>query len=216
MIHNIVNEEILNPFNPRYSFYIYENDVYDSLNCNFLKDFILNFEKDSLKKYPYYSDAGTGLGNNSLTSRYKHYNLLKIKETSYLKNIIRQSYNSFLNELNLNCDEKIYVQCWANVLRKGQKFNAHRHDLNNYGYLGGHICVSTYNTSTHYVLPYYEKPYALKNKNGMITLFPSWMKHYTDEVVSDEERITIAFDIKTKDAWINTKTDNDINHFEIV
>jgi hypothetical protein len=58
--------------------------------------------------------------------------------------------------------------------------------------------------------------YSIKNKNGMITLFPNWMEHYTDEVVSDEERITIAFDIKTKDTWDNTKTDIDINHFEVI
>tara|TARA_R110000822_G_C15113551_1_gene473223 strand:+ start:52 stop:702 length:651 start_codon:yes stop_codon:yes gene_type:complete len=216
MIHNIINERILNPFNPTYSFYLYEDNIQSSLKLDFLKQFILNFEKDCLKKYQSDSDAGTGLGLDSLTSRYKHYNLLKIKETSYLKDIIRQSYDNFLNQLNLNCDEKIYVQCWANVLRKGQKINAHRHDSNNYGYLGGHICVSTNNTSTNYVLPYYEKPYPLKNKNGVITLFPSWMEHYTDEVVNNEERITIAFDIKTKATWDNTITDNDINHYEII
>lgn len=216
MIHNIVNEKILNPFNPVYSFYIYENDVSINLNLNYLKHFILEFEKESLKKYPSYSDAGTGLGKDSLTSRYKYYNLLQIKETAYLKDVIRKSYDDFLSQLNLKSQGKIYVQCWANVLRKGQKITAHRHDLNNYGYLGGHICVSTNNTSTYYVLPYFEKPYAIKNKNGMITLFPGWMEHYTDEVVLDEERITIAFDIKTQDTWENTKTDIDINHFEIV
>jgi len=216
MIHNIINERILNPFNPVYSFYIYENDVLNNLKLDYLKKFILEFEKECLEKYKPYSDAGTGLGKDSLTSRYKYYNLLKIKETSYLKKIIRKSYDDFLNQLNLKSEENIYVQCWANVLRKGQKINAHRHDLNNYGYLGGHICVSTNDTSTHYVLPYFEKPYEIKNKNGMITMFPSWMEHYTDEVINNEERITIAFDIKTKDTWNNTNTDNDKNHFEML
>lgn len=216
MIYNIVNEKILNPFNPIYSIHIYENNIIDDLKLDFLKNFLLNFEKEAIKKYDYYSDGGTGLSKNSLTSRFKYYNLLKIKETSYLKNIIRKSYDDFLKQLNLNIEENIYVQCWANVMRKGEKINAHRHETNNYGYLGGHICVSTFNTSTHYVIPYFDKSYSIKNKNGMITLFPGWMEHYTDEVISDEERITIAFDIKTKDTWSDTKTDIDINHFEIV
>ena len=37
--------------------------------------------------------------------------------------------------------------------------------------------------------------YQLQNKDGTIVLFPSWLKHYTDDVKNDEERITLGFDL---------------------
>ena len=50
-----------------------------------LKQDILNLEKEIIEKYPPYSDGKTGLGNNSLTSRFKYYNLLQMDETKFLK-----------------------------------------------------------------------------------------------------------------------------------
>ncbi len=34
-----------------------------------------------------------------------------------------------------------------------------------------------------------------------MTLFPSFVGHRTDKYVGNEERISIAFDIKTKEDW---------------
>ena len=65
---------------------------------------------------------------------------------------------------------------------------------NNYSYLSGHICVHTENTYTHYASPYYGNVFSSENDLGKITLFPSWIEHYTDQCNTDL-RITIAFDI---------------------
>ena len=32
-------------------------------------------------------------------------------------------------------------------------------------------------------------------------MFPSWVKHFTDKVETEKERITIAFDIRTENAY---------------
>jgi hypothetical protein len=50
MIYNIVNEKVLNPFNPTYSIHIYEDNIINDLKLDFLKNFLLNFEKEALKK----------------------------------------------------------------------------------------------------------------------------------------------------------------------
>ena len=86
-------------------------------------------------------------------------------------------------------------------MRKNDKILKHSHANNNWDYLSGHICVSTKETYTHYVDPFYNTIFSSKNEIGKITIFPSWIKHYTDKVKSEEKRITIAFDIRNEEAY---------------
>ena len=85
-------------------------------------------------------------------------------------------------------------------MRKGEQIKTHSHAKNNYSYLSGHICVHTENTNTHYIAPYFINEFSSKNELGKITLFPSWLRHYTDEVNTDL-RITIAFDIIEEESF---------------
>jgi hypothetical protein len=39
------------------------------------------------------------------------------------------------------------------------------------------------------------------NEKNKITIFPSWMEHYTDRYRGDSPRITIAFDLYTEEAF---------------
>ena len=86
-------------------------------------------------------------------------------------------------------------------MRKNEKIFKHSHASNNWDYLSGHICVSTKETYTHYIDPFFNKVFSSKNEVGKITLFPSWIKHYTDEVKNEEKRITIAFDIRNEESY---------------
>jgi len=83
-------------------------------------------------------------------------------------------------------------------MRKGDKIKPHLHCTTPESYLGGHICVQTEGTSTHYINPINQindpEIYTSKNEIGKITLFQSNIPHYTDKV-SKGERITIAFDL---------------------
>ena len=195
-IYNFINEPLKNKFNPSFNYWMYENVL--ELNFEKLKQDILNLEKNMIEKYPSHdsalSDGNTGLGSDSLTSRFKHYNLLQLDETKFLKDMIRDKHDDFLETLEYEVGNTYYVQCWANVMRKGQQINKHYHAENNYSYLSGHICVHTENTYTHYASPYYGNIFSSENDLGKITLFPSWIEHYTDQCNTDL-RITIAFDI---------------------
>ena len=197
-IYNFVNEPLNNKFNPSYNYYMFE----DTLELDFkkLKQDILNLEKEIIKKYPAFSDGKTGLGESSLTSRFKYFNLLQIDETKFLKDIIRKKHDEFLIALEYEVGDSYYVQCWANVMRRGEQIKTHRHGWDNHCYLSGNLCVHTENTNTHYVSPYHDTTFSSKNELGKLTLFPQWVQHYTDEVNTDL-RITIAFDMLEEESF---------------
>tara|TARA_Y100000996_G_scaffold336236_1_gene272799 strand:+ start:296 stop:943 length:648 start_codon:yes stop_codon:yes gene_type:complete len=210
-IYNFVNEPLKNKFNPSFNYYIYENIL--ELNFQKLKQDILSLEKNMVEKYPPFSDGNTGLGDSSLTSRFRYFNLLQLEETKFLKDIIRKKHDDFLNTLEYEVGDNYYVQCWANVMRRGEQIKSHSHGIDNYCYLSGNICVHTENTNTHYISPYYINEFSSKNELGKITLFPSWLKHYTDEVNTDL-RVTIAFDIIQEKSFNVDVIDDMKNHWE--
>ena len=186
------------PFAAQWDYLLCEDDISDKLNFDNIINTILSNEKTVIQQYEYTDDWGTGLGPNSMTSRSNCYNLLKWPELAELKLAIRQTHDKFLSELRLPPEEVIYLQCWANVLRKGQNIKKHRHWGSPYAYLGGHICIRQNDTNTYYKHPYTDHDYKSPNESGKITLFPNWIEHWTDTHTADQERITIAFDIITK------------------
>lgn len=181
-------------FAPVFDYWMYENFV----DIGELKFLVLSKEREIIKSNPYTHDWNTGLGDNSMTSRSNCYNLLKWDEAHFVKEIIRSSHDNMITELGYEWQDRIYVQCWANVLRKGDSLKQHHHWDSPYTYLGGHICLDDYDTKTHYEIPYSKKLYSSENKRGKVTLFPNWLEHYTDEYNHDDVRVTVAFDIITE------------------
>jgi len=188
------------PFDVDYNFYIFENIIND-VNFDVVSNIIKSKEKTILEDSPKSNtDGDTGLGNDSLTSRFNYYNVLDWEDKNIQKiknsivNNINEIYEKILEEKPLN----LKIQCWANVMTKGQKIELHAHNTSNDCLLSGNICVDVDNTYTLYINPFKwfetKEIYSSKNEVGKITLFNSNLPHYTDEVLSDN-RITIAFDI---------------------
>ena len=156
---------------------------------------ILKNEPKIIKKYPptgfngLITDGNTGLGSGSLTSRFYHFNVLGWWGTRSLRKWIRKGY-----EIYNGVSGPLYVQCWANVMRKGEEIKSHNHSQNSntLDALSGHLCVQVDRfTSTYY------QGDPISNKNGAISFFPSSMYHWTDKYMGDSERITVAFDIRS-------------------
>jgi len=63
------------------------------------------------------------------------------------------------------------------------------------------------------VSPYNRKKYSSENKKGKITLFPNWLEHYTDVYEEDDTRVSIAFDIITKEVYNDDIFDNMKSHW---
>jgi len=203
------NETPRTRFAPVFNYYIYESTV-DVKN---LKSIILSKEKEIVRDYPYTSDWNTGLGDSSMTSRSNCYNVLKWEECFFLREIIRSSHDNFITTLGYDWEDEIYIQCWANVLRKNQHIKQHQHWNSEYTYIGGHLCLDDYDTHTNYVSPYNRKKYSSENKKGKITLFPNWLEHYTDVYEEDDTRVSIAFDIITKEVYNDDIFDNMKSHW---
>ena len=173
--------------------------ISSDVNVHKLSQQILRNEPKILNQYPptdfndEYSDGGTGLGLESLTSRFFHFNVLKWWGTGLLKKNIRNGYEKY-NKIK---NKPLYVQCWANVMRKGNKINSHVHNdphISSINALSGHLNVKVDGSTSTY---YNGEPKL--NIQGEMTFFPSWMPHWTDTYNGEEERITVAFDITSKD-----------------
>ena len=177
---------------------------------------ILKNELRIIKKYPPKSidlkedfDGMTGLGYNSLTSRSCHYNVLNWWGTGSLRKWMRAVYEKYNN---IRKERPLYVQCWSNVMRKGEQIKPHKHEASEgttpLHHLCGHLCVQVDgSTST-----YYEGERIL-NECGMMTFFPAYMNHWTDMYKNNGERITIAFDILNEDFYNWDIRDEYKNHW---
>ena len=157
-------------------------------SCYKLKDMILEMY-----------DCTEVIGTKT-TSLYKNYNLLLFPFPGFheLFHAIRDevSYHlrtgtAFLHE------KKLYLQCWLNYYEPGQFIPYHGHWEKELNTLHGHFCVKGHNTVTTYQTEEGEKE--IINKEGQIVLTDSdGFKHRTWP--SEEERITIAFDIVPRES----------------
>ena len=190
------------PFAIDYTFYVFENIIND-VDFSAVSKIIKSKEKKIIRSSPKSNgDGNTGLGDNSLTSRFGYFNVLKWQEPDIqkIKDHIIDNVSKFYNRILQEKPTDLKIQCWANVMRKGQQIKPHVHDTSSNCLLGGHICVDVDNTSTHYINPFKyfsgdnQETYSSKNEVGKITLFSDNIPHYTDKVIS-KDRVTIAFDI---------------------
>ena len=197
--------ETYTPFAAAWEYFFCEDVLTVSLDE--VKKEILDREKSIIEEHEFEDDWGTKLGANSLTARSNKYNLLRFESAGVLRKYIKETHDRFVKELGAPSPPVIYAQGWANVMRKGDQIAVHSHGKDPYGYLSGHICVQVTNTNTNYYNPYGGDPCSSENKAGKITLFPNWVKHGTDKVVDDQERITIAFDIYTEQGYNESISD---------
>jgi hypothetical protein len=199
----------ISPFAPEWNYIIAESKI-ENINFNKVKEFLLKKENEILSlptetfKNPnnkeIIKDGYTGLGN-STTSRFTSYNVLRFenKEIKKIKDNINNAHNVLLKSLNFKKPDKLFIQCWYNVMKKGQSIKPHVHDGSNLSYLSGHICVTTNDTYTGYITSFhqmnYPEVYKITTEQNKLTLFQSCVPHFTSSVNNNDYRITIAFDL---------------------
>jgi len=205
-IINFKSAQKNNFFAPEWNYYIFESKIH-KINFNNLSKFLLKKEKEILKlpltvnKEGKITDGYTGLGKNSITMRFNRYNVFnwKNKNISLLKENIINFHNNIINYFKLPPVNELYIQCWVNIMRKGEKIQPHIHGVKPDTYLGGHICIQCNNTSTNYINPINQindpEIYSSKNEIGKITLFQNNIPHFTDIQNTNNKRITLAFDL---------------------
>jgi len=224
MIKNLFeNQKSHTPFAPVYAIPFWNSEVFIQTEINMLIEKILSKEKEIINSNPHLTyDGGTGLGANSLTAKFAGYNILQWdndgsdyvvrKFKVWLHNAIREMCE-YVNEDIMEL--KPWAQCWANVLRKGEKLNPHQHSSDAFSFLSGNVCLQAEGTSTVYQNPFSMNAAALTNVPGTMTLFPEHIIHWTTPNPNEKERITLGIDIVTEYSLFNAPDrDRDIKHFE--
>ena len=204
--YRFISKPPVSPYAPQWDFRV-GTSLCEDIDTNSLSEFLLSKEKE-VKKLPTSvdrsgaeTDGYTGLGSNSTTAKFQHYNILTWSHPEITK--LRSNIAKKLLEYNSACGVKtpnvIYIICWYNVLRFGQKIKPHHHSLDPDCYLSGHFNVQVNDTSTGYMSPVNQindyNMVDIKNIPGELTLFPSHIFHYTTPHYSFKPRITIAFDL---------------------
>ena len=206
----------VSPYAPQWDFRV-GTSMCDNIDTNSLSKFLLSKEKE-VKKLPTAvgengnkSDGYTGLGLNTTTAKFQSYNILTWShpEIKKLRSNIARSIFVYNNECGNTTPNVLWIQCWYNVLRFGQKIKPHMHSMGPHSYLSGHFNVQVNDTSTAYMSPANQINHPdvidIKNVPGELTLFPSYIFHYTTPHYSFKPRITIAFDVS-----LNRYSNNEI------
>ncbi len=197
--------EPLTKYAPSWDFSIGLTQWKDSQNqISNIKKWLLDNEQRILKEFSVNFDGGTGLGNDSVTSRFGRYNLFQfsneLPELASLLNFFRHSYLDFIRKDQSEIKDTSIV-CWFNVVKNQQKIEKHHHGAGHDVYLSGNFMCDDYATKTIYQCPFdvnVELP--VINQKGMLSLFPTCLPHYTTTYESDsEQRVSIAFDIRLDD-----------------
>jgi hypothetical protein len=199
---------------PSWSYFIGIDNIFTFNECDEIKNILLDKEISLLNETNQnldqdiesgiIRDGGTGLGNSSITSRFIYFNVLNwdYDFSNKLKKHLNQSIKIYLQQYELSYDE-CYVKCWFNVLRNGQKILKHHHSDHPYTLIGGHLTICTQETHTYYENPFTNEVAKIKNTIGDLTLFPNWIKHWTDSYEGNDVRISIALDVSYKKAIDN-------------
>tara|TARA_B100001741_G_C16440159_1_gene545256 strand:+ start:178 stop:834 length:657 start_codon:yes stop_codon:yes gene_type:complete len=196
----------VSPYAPDWDFRI-GTSLCEDIDTNSLFKFLLSKEKE-VKKLPtsvdingMLSDGNTGLGFRSTTAKFQSYNIFSWNhpEIKKLKSNIAKNIILYNDECG-NETPELWIHCWYNVLRFGQSIKPHPHSLEPTSYLSGHFNVQVNDTSTVYMTPVNQlnkrAEIDIKNIPGELTLFPSYIFHYTTPHYSFRPRVTIAFDIQ--------------------
>ena len=127
-----------------------------------------------------------------------------------LMSCINKAATSILHFLKIGYDAFEVTGCWANVLAKGAAHRAHSHPnnfLSGVYYVRTHPGTNTINfhdprSQTGIIRPPVVELSAENTdqvvvgvKNGTLLIFPSYLQHSVDTNTSEEERVSISFNI---------------------
>jgi len=174
----------------------------DTTSMEAIKKWMIDNEQMIVKTYPVNTDGGTGLGNDSVTSRFGQYNLFdfvdQCPELEKLLEFFRLTYLKFVTK-DGNPIKPCDIVCWYNILRPGEEIKGHFHGAGHDAYLSGNMHLGEYDTVTFYRNPFdCNVWFPARNLKGGITIFPSYVWHKTDKYTAEDLRVSVAFDIHAR------------------
>jgi len=203
----------LTPIAPDYAHYISYKKIFSDEECKEWNDYLLEQEQILLEKFiTSTGDGHTGLGENSITSRFGYFNLLKF-DFHLVPKLKTEIFNGIKTILsvsdNTNWQETLYTNSWFNVMRKKEFMDVHTHGYYLHTFYGFHVSISAIETATSYYHPmkFHNEVFHIPNKIGYLTLFPNFIPHGVSPNRYKTPRISIAGDIKTSKFMDDPKAD---------
>lgn len=192
----------LSEYAPTWDFPVGHNHWDDVEKIEKIKEWLINNETRILNEFEPRHDGDTGLGYDSVTSRFGRYNLFnfnnELPELNDLLTFLRKSYLEFIAE-DLSTVRMCDVVCWFNIIRDNTTINKHSHGSEISAYLSGNVHLDNYHTKTMYAPPFESRDSnGVDNIKGGVTIFPSCLPHYTDVYRGTAPRVSIGFDL-----WLN-------------
>jgi uncharacterized protein (TIGR02466 family) len=156
--------------------------------------------------------------NNKCT---KNKNILNDNQFLDLKNEIEKSLNFYIKDV-LKYNVEIYItQSWLNFANKGDSHFSHNHANS---FLSGVLYIQandhiTFEQEKKFILRITPESYNENNselvdvdsKTGDLIIFPSWLHHNVKENLTDELRISLAFNTFIKGTVGNYDNANELN-----
>ncbi|MDX1430891.1 MAG: TIGR02466 family protein [Gammaproteobacteria bacterium] len=136
--------------------------------------------------------------------------LHRLPELAPLVELIQAAVGGVLDYLDAQCRTLVITGCWANVNAPGARHRAHTHPNN---FLSGVYYVQTREGSDRivfddprpqsFVVSPLAREVTLDNaaeirmtvSDGTLILFPAWLQHRVDDNKSNENRISVAFNV---------------------
>lgn len=115
----------------------------------------------------------------------------RFKSFEILSQFVINSYNSYMAHDNVFYSTKDIKDMWGLVYNKGDYAEEHQHEIRNlYSFI---YYVKSSKKSSPLIFtdgfPFHKK---IQPENGMLIIFPSYMKHKVPVQKYDEERISVA------------------------
>ena len=146
------SEDKQTPFAPTWDYKLAEGEI-DDVDFDYIAKYLTEKKEEILKIKPSKGDGYTGLGGGSVTARHADFNIFNFEdeEINKLKSNILFLHSQLIqvvgaDEFNKYKFDGLYIQCWYNVMKKGERILPHIHDIAPVCYLGGHITVQCHNT----------------------------------------------------------------------
>jgi len=191
------------PFAPSYQHIFTDKKIFSKEECKEWNDYLLEQEPILLDKFRTCRGNGlTGLGDNSITSRFSYFNVFEFDFhlVSKLKKAVYDGMKSILSVSgNTNWQKTLYGKSWFNVLRKEEAMDIHSHGYHEDIFYGFHVTINAIETFTsyHHPIKFQESAFHVPNKIGYLTLFPDYIPHEVSINRYETPRISIAGDIFT-------------------
>lgn len=180
---------------PEVAFRVYVAAL-DQRTCDDLRTVVLTRERELIGALSPTPVAGMEVG---LTTLWRHYNVLAWEDAPChtlalaISAAVRE-YGHYFGARDLPC----FIQCWANVLRRGDSLSLHSHSQEE-GAVSGLVYIDGGDAApdsgcTRYALPS-GRWMTIAPQAGAINLFPSSLPHDVLTYDGEAPRVTVAFDL---------------------